>query len=97
MANPKRAQSWKRRRQPRGSTYAWTQPTKASGWQGVRREAESERHAEKYRAVAEAARPWRTGRPKVGPGRARTMGAKAFSSTHRTKVFADGTVQKIWL
>jgi len=22
------------------------------------------------------------------------MGAKAFSSTHRTKVFADGTVRK---
>src|SRR5260370_31284633 len=37
----------------------------------------------------------RTGRPKVGQGRARTMGAKAFSSTHRTKAFADGTVRKI--
>jgi hypothetical protein len=37
----------------------------------------------------------RTGRPKVGKGRARTMGAKAFSFTHRTKVFADGTVRKI--
>jgi hypothetical protein len=31
----------------------------------------------------------------VGPGRACTMVAKAFSSTHRTKVFADGTVRKI--
>src|SRR5580765_7598984 len=30
----------------------------------------------------------RTGRPKVGQGRARTMGAKAFSFTHRPKVFA---------
>jgi hypothetical protein len=37
----------------------------------------------------------RTGRPKVGQGRACTMEAKAFSSTHRTKVFADGTVRKI--
>src|SRR5271157_11043 len=37
----------------------------------------------------------RTGRPKVGQGRARTTGAKAFSFTHRTKVFADGTVRKI--
>lgn len=37
----------------------------------------------------------RTGRPKVGQGRARTMGAKAFSFTHCTKVFADGTVRKI--
>jgi hypothetical protein len=24
------------------------------------------------------------------------MEAKAFSFTHRTKVFADGTVRKIW-
>jgi hypothetical protein len=31
----------------------------------------------------------------VGHGRARTMGAKAFSSTHRIKVFAGGTVRKI--
>src|SRR6516225_9519857 len=30
----------------------------------------------------------RTGRPKVGQGRACTMEAKAFSSTHCTKVFA---------
>ena len=37
----------------------------------------------------------RTGRPKVGQGRACTMEAKAFSSTHRTKVFAVGTVRKI--
>src|SRR6201989_3007574 len=37
----------------------------------------------------------RTGRQKVGKGRARTMGAKAFSSTHRSKVFAGGTVRKI--
>jgi len=71
-------------------------PERATGGQGVRREAESEGHAEKYRAVAEAAMPWRTGRPKVGQGRARIMGAKAFSFTHRTKVFADGTVRKIW-
>src|SRR5215469_11880253 len=35
----------------------------------------------------------RTGRPKVGQGRACTMEAKAFSSTHRTKVFAVGTVR----
>ena len=33
-------------------------------------------------------------RPKVGQGRACTMKAKAFSFTHRTKVFADGTVRK---
>ena len=28
-------------------------------------------------------------------GGARSMGAKAFSFTHRIKVFADGTVRKI--
>jgi hypothetical protein len=33
-------------------------------------------------------------RPKVGQGRACSMEAKAFSFTHRTKVFADGTVRK---
>jgi hypothetical protein len=32
---------------------------------------------------------------KGGQGRACTMEAKAFSSTHRIKVFADGTVRKI--
>jgi len=37
---------------------------------------------------------WWTGRPKVGFGRARTIGAKAFSFTHRTKVIADGTERK---
>ena len=37
----------------------------------------------------------RTGRPKVGQGRACTMEAKAFSSTHRNKVCAVGTVRKI--
>jgi hypothetical protein len=31
---------------------------------------------------------------KVGQGRACTMKAKAFSFTHRTKVFADCTVRK---
>ena len=31
---------------------------------------------------------------KVGQGRACTMEAKAISSTHRTKVFAGGTVWK---
>ncbi len=96
MENPTRARSWKRRKQPRGWTYVGMLPERATGGQGVRREAESEGHAEKYRAVAEAVMPWRTGRPKVGQGRARTMGAKAFSFTHRAKVFADGTLRKIW-
>src|SRR5215471_17194363 len=33
---------------------------------------------------------------KGGQGRACSMKAKAFSFTHRTKVFADGTVRKSW-
>ena len=68
---------------------------KTTGGQGVHREVESEGFEEKYRAVVEGAIPGRTGRPKVGQGRACTMEAKAFSSTHRTKVFAGGTVWKI--
>ncbi len=66
-----------------------------SGGQGVRREAESEGHEEKYRAVVDGGYPkdepvgQRWG--KVEPA---LVEAKALSSTHRTKVFADGTVQK---
>ena len=55
--NPKRARSWKRQRQPRGCTYLCSEPKTAPGGQGVRREAESEGLAEKYRAVAEGAIP----------------------------------------
>jgi len=92
--NHKRARNWKRRRQPRGRTYIYA-CRKTTGGQGVHREVESEGFAEKYRAVVDGAILWRTGRPKVGQGRACTMEAKAFSFTHRTKVFADGTVWKI--
>ena len=66
------------------------------GGQGVHREVESERHAEKYRAVVDGGYPrdepvgQRWG--KVEPA---LWGGKAFSFTHRTKVFADGTVRKI--
>jgi hypothetical protein len=65
-----------------------------SGGQGVHREVESEGHEEKYRAVIEGATPKMNRSAKVGQGRARTIGAKAFSFTHGTKVFADGTVWK---
>jgi len=57
---------------------------------------ESEGHEEKYRAVIDGGYPedelvgQRWG--KVEPALARK--AKAFSFTHRTKVFADGTVRK---
>jgi hypothetical protein len=56
---------------------------------------ESEGHAENYRAVIDGGCP--EDEPvgqRVGQGRACTMEAKAFSFTHRTKVFADGTVGK---
>jgi hypothetical protein len=66
-----------------------------SGGQGVHREVESEGHEEKYRAVIDGGYP---DEEPVGQrwdkGRACTMEAKAFSFTHRTKVFADGTVRK---
>ena len=68
---------------------------KETGGQGVHREVESEGHEEKYRAVIDGG--YLDDEPvgqRWGQGRARTMGAKAFSFTHRTKVFADGTVRK---
>jgi hypothetical protein len=64
-----------------------------SGGQGVHREVESEGHEEKYRAVIKG-QPVMNRSAKGGTGRACTMEAKAFSFTHRTKVFADGTVRK---
>ena len=92
MEKPKRA----RKRKPdtnQGGPEATN--LRFSGGQGVHREMESEGHEEKYRAVIDGGYPRRgTGRPKVGQGRACTMEAKAFSFTHRTKVFADGTVRK---
>jgi len=64
------------------------------GGQAVQREMESERHEEKYRAVIDGAAPKMNRSAKGGQGRACTMEAKAFPFTHRTKVFADGTVRK---
>ena len=52
---------------------------------------ESEGHEEKYRAVIDGGHPEMNWSAKGGEGRARTIGAKAFSFTHRTKVIADGT------
>jgi hypothetical protein len=55
---------------------------------------ESEGHEEKYRAVIDGGHPERNRSAKGGTGQACTMKAKAFSFTHRTKVFADCTVRK---
>jgi hypothetical protein len=63
------------------------------GGQGVHREVESEGLAEKYRAVIDGA----TQDEPVGQrwGKCRVCTSKtAFSFTHRTKVFAEGTARK---
>ena len=89
MEKPKRA----RRRKLDTAKADLEPPLAVPGGQGVHREVESEGHEEKYRAVIDRGCP-KMGRPKVGQGRACTTKAKAFSFTHRTKVYADGTVRK---
>jgi hypothetical protein len=90
MEKPKRA----RRRKPETAKADLKPILAVPGGQGVHREVESEGHAEvPGRNRWGLPRRW-TGRPKVGQGRACSMKAKAFSFTHRTKVFADGTVRK---
>ena len=91
MDKPKRA----RRRKSEAAKAALRPPNSQDhAGQGVHREVESEGHEEKYRVVVEGAIRRRSGRSKVGQGRACTMEAKAFSFTHRTKVFAHDTVRK---
>ena len=90
MEKPKRA----RRRKPDTAKADLKPRSVVLGGQGVHREVESEGHEEKYRAVIDGGTPRRTGRPKVGQGRACQTKAKAFSFTHRTKVFADGMARK---
>ena len=90
MERPKRA----RRRKPDTAKADLKPPPAGSGGQGVHREVESEGHEEKYRAVIDGGHPEMNRSAKGGQGRACTMEAKAFSFTHRTKVFADGTVRK---
>ena len=91
MEKPKRA-----RRRKLDTAKADLEPPLADpGGQGVHREVESEGHEEKYRAVIDGGYPEdELVGQKVGQGRACSMRAKAFSFTHRTKVFADGTVRK---
>lgn len=66
------------------------------GRQGVRREAESEGYAEKYRTVIDGGNPEdeRVG-PRWGKVEPALWRRRRFSFTHRTKVFAGGTVRKI--
>ncbi len=70
---------------------------KTPGGQGVHREVESEGFEEKYRAVIEGATPLMNRSAKGGARSSLHYGGEGvFSSTHRTKVFTDGTVRKIW-
>ena len=68
----------------------------AGGGQGVRSDPESEEPEEKYRAVINGGDPedeqvgQRWG--KVEPA---LWGRRRYSFTHRTKVFADGTIRKL--
>ena len=92
MERPKRA----RRRKPDTAKADLEPPLAVPGGQGVHREAESEGHEEKYRAVINGGHPedeqvgQRWG--KVEPA---LWGRRRFSFTHHTKVFADGTIRKI--
>ncbi|MGC2461123.1 MAG: hypothetical protein WA446_09160, partial [Steroidobacteraceae bacterium] len=65
------------------------------GGQGAHREVRSEGHEEKYRAVIDGGYP--DDKP-VGQRWGKVESAlwrrRRFSFTHRTKVFADGTVRK---
>ncbi len=57
---------------------------------------ESEGFAEKYRVVIEGATPLVNRSAKGGARSSLHYGGEGvFSFTHRTKVFADGTVRKI--
>ena len=66
------------------------------GGQGVRSDPESEGFEEKYRAAIDGGHPddeqvgqrWGKVEPAV-------WGRRRYSFTHRTKVFADGTIRKI--
>ncbi len=71
----------------------WPVVKEAIGGQGVHREVESEGHEEKYRAAVDmkdepVGQRW----GKVEPALWRR---RRYSSTHRTKVCAGGTVWKI--
>ena len=64
------------------------------GGQGVHREVESEGHEEKYRAVIDGETQDEPVGQRWGKVESAVAGTKALSFTHRTKVFADGTVRK---
>ncbi|PYT50773.1 MAG: hypothetical protein DMG44_04640 [Acidobacteria bacterium] len=65
-----------------------------SGGQGVHRKVESEGHEEKYRAVIDGETQDEPVGQRWGKVESALLRRRRFSFTHRTKVFADGTVQK---
>jgi hypothetical protein len=68
----------------------------AVGRQGVRSDPESEGFEEKYRAAINGATPTMNRSAKDGGKVEPTLwGRRRYSFTHRTKVFADGTIRKI--
>jgi hypothetical protein len=91
MEKPKRA----RRRKPDTAKVNLKPPLAGSGGQGVRREAESEGHEEKYRAVIEGRHP--EDEP-VGQGWGKVEPAirrrRHSHSPTINKVIAGGTVRK---
>ena len=65
-----------------------------SGGQGVHREVESEGHEEKYRAVIDGETQDEPVGQRWDKVESALLRRRRFSFTHRTKVIADGTVQK---
>ena len=65
------------------------------GGQGVHREVESGGHEEKCRAVVEGGIPDEPVGQRWGKVEPALRGRRRYSSTHRTKVCADGTAGKI--
>ena len=68
----------------------------AGGGQGVRSDPESEESEEKYRAVINGGDPddEQVGQ-RWGKVESALLGRRRYSFTHRTKVFAGGTIRKI--
>ena len=93
MEKSKRA---RRRKPDTAKTDPEASCAECPGGQGVRSDPESEGSEEKYRAVINGGHPedeqvgQRWG--KVEPA---LWGRRRYSFTHRTKVFADGTIRKI--
>lgn len=92
MEKSKRA----RRRKPETAKMDLEPVARRPGGQGVRSDPESEGFEEKYRAVINGGYPddEQVGQ-RWGKVESALSGRRRYSFTHRTKVFADGTIRKI--